>query len=109
MSSLENEIAETFRNNGYIVFTRRNHCDVLAIKNRLAYLCECKNYSLSKKQQKLAVRQLNRNYTFALEILLNQRWYVDKIVRVLVAKDFSYQSKGILQYTPLEFIKHIRG
>jgi len=69
---LEDQVAEAFKKRGYIVFKRRNHCDVLAIKPdmALAYLMECKDYELSQKQQKLAVRELNRNYTHALELLL---------------------------------------
>jgi len=73
---LEDKISEAFHKRGYIVFTRKNHCDVLAVKPdmTLAYLVECKDYELSKKQQKLAVRELNRNYTHALELLINQEY-----------------------------------
>lgn len=69
---LEDAVAEAFKKRGYIVFTRRNHCDVLAVKSdmSLAYLVECKDYVLSRKQQLLAVRELNRNYTHALELLI---------------------------------------
>jgi len=28
---LEDRVAEAFKKKGYIVFTRRNHCDVLAV------------------------------------------------------------------------------
>ena len=53
---LEDKAAGEFKKQGYIVFTRRNHCDVLAVKPdmALAYLVECKDYELSPKQQCLA-------------------------------------------------------
>ncbi|MEM3725264.1 MAG: hypothetical protein QXK98_00150 [Candidatus Bathyarchaeia archaeon] len=106
---LEDMIAQTFRNRGYIVFTRRNHCDVLAVKSdmSLAYLVECKDYVLSHKQQILAVRELNRNYTHALELLIQKHLCPDKILKVLVARGFAYQARGILQYTPEKFIQHV--
>ncbi len=106
---LEDTIAEAFKNEGYIVFTRRNHCDVLAVKPdmSLAYLIECKDYQLSRKQQSLAVRELNRNYTYALELLNQNRLHPQKILRVLVAQAFNHRSRGILQYTPKEFLQHI--
>jgi len=106
---LEDQIAEAFERRGYIVFKRRNHCDVLAVKPNmaLAYLVECKDYQLSSKQQRLAVRELNRNYTHALELLLENRLHSQRILRVLVAHGFSYQAKNILQYTPTDFLKHI--
>jgi len=106
---LEDQIAEAFEKRGYIVFKRRNHCDVLAVKPNmaLAYLVECKDYQLSSKQQRLAVRELNRNYTHALELLLENRLHPQRILRVLVAHGFSYQAKNILQYTPTDFLKHI--
>lgn len=108
-SLLEDAVAEAFKRRGYIVFTRRNHCDVLAVKSdmSLAYLVECKDYTLSRKQQVLAIRELNRNYTHALELLIQQRLCPEKILKVLVAKGFAYQSKGILQYTPENFMKHL--
>ena len=106
---LEDTVSEAFRKKGFIVFTRQNHCDVLAVKPdmTLAYLVECKDYALSRKQQILAVRELNRNYTHALELLIKQRLFPDKIVKVLVARGFAYQARGILQYTPENFIEHI--
>jgi len=106
---LEDKISEAFHKRGYIVFTRKNHCDVLAVKPdmKLAYLVECKDYELSKKQQNLAVRELNRNYTHALELLIKNRLCPEKILKVLVARGFAYRSKNILQYTPEAFIKHI--
>jgi len=106
---LEDQIAETFEKRGYIVFKRRNHCDVVAVKPSmaLAYLVECKDYQLSTKQQRLAVRELNRNYTHALELLLENRLHPQRILRVLVAHAFSYQAKNIFQYTPNDFLKHI--
>ncbi len=106
---LEDTVSEAFRKKGFIVFTRQNHCDVLAVKPdmTLAYLVECKDYALSRKQQALAVRELNRNYTHALELLIKQRLCPQKILKVLVAKGFTYQAKGILQYTPETFIQHI--
>jgi len=106
---LEDQVAEAFKNRGYIVFTRRNHCDVLAIKPdmALAYLVECKDYELSQKQQKLAVRELNRNYTHALELLLETHLHPQKILKVLVAHSFPYQARDIFQYTPKEFLKHV--
>jgi hypothetical protein len=87
------------------VFTRRKHCDVLAVKPdmTLAYLIECKDYQLSRKQQSLAVRELNRNYTYALELLNQSRLHPQKILRVLVAQAFNHRSRGILQYAPKEF------
>jgi len=108
-AELEDKVADTFERHGYIVFRRRNHCDVLAVKPdmTLAYLIECKDYQLSKKQQSLAVRELNRNYTYALEILKDTRLFPERILKVLVAHAFTYQSRGIFQYTPKEFLKHI--
>jgi len=106
---LEDMIAGAFKKKGYIVFTRRNHCDVLAVKPNmsLAYLVECKNYVLSRKKQLLAVRELNRNYTHALELLIQKRLCPEKILKVLVAKGFAYHARGILQYTPETFIQHV--
>lgn len=106
---LEDAVAEAFQKIGYIVFTRRNHCDVLAVKPdmSLAYLVECKDYALSSKQQVLAVRELNRNYTHALELLIQQRLCPEKVLKVLVAKGFAYQARGILQYTPETFMRHV--
>jgi len=106
---LEDAVSEAFKEKGFIVFTRQNHCDVLAVKPdmTLAYLVECKDYVLSRKQQVLAVRELNRNYTHALELLIKQRLCPEKIVKVLVARGFAYQARGILQYTPEAFIQHI--
>jgi hypothetical protein len=106
---LEDAVADAFRKRGYIVFTRRNRCDVLAVKPdmTLAYLVECKDYALSSKQQVLAVRELNRNYTHALELLIQQRLCPEKVLKVLVAKGFAYQARGILQYTPETFIQHV--
>lgn len=106
---LEDTVSEAFRKKGFIVFTRQNHCDVLAVKPdmTLAYLVECKDYALSRKQQALAVRELNRNYTHALELLIKQRLFPEKILKVLVAKGFTYQARGILQYMPEAFIAHI--
>jgi len=106
---LEDDVAEAFKKRGYIVFTRRNHCDVLAIKPdmALAYLVECKDYELSQKQQKLAVRELNRNYTHALELLLETHLNPQRILKVLVARSFQYQARGIFQYTPEAFLNHV--
>ncbi|MEM2937531.1 MAG: restriction endonuclease [Candidatus Bathyarchaeia archaeon] len=106
---LEDLVSKAFKKRGYVVFTRQNHCDVLAVKPdmTLAYLVECKDYSLSRKQQILAVRELNRNYTHALELLIKQRLCPEKILKVLVARGFSYQARGVLQYTPETFIEHI--
>lgn len=106
---LEDIVSRAFRKKGFIVFTRQNHCDVLAVKPdmSLAYLVECKDYVLSRKQQILAVRELNRNYTRALELLIKQRLYPERIVKVLIARGFAYQARGILQYTPERFIEHI--
>jgi hypothetical protein len=108
VSELENKVADTFRRMGYRVFLRCNRCDVLAVRGSLAYLVECKDYELSKKGQRLAVRQLNRNYTRALEILLKERIWANKVVKILVAKGFAYQARGVLQFKPEEFIEHIR-
>jgi hypothetical protein len=106
---LEDLVSNAFKKRGYLVFTRQNHCDVLAVKPdmTLAYLVECKDYSLSRKQQILAVRELNRNYTHALELLIKQHLCPEKILKVLVARGFSYQARGVLQYTPETFIEHI--
>lgn len=106
---LEDTVAETFNKKGYIVFTRRNHCDVLAVKSdmTLAYLVECKDYALSQKQQVLAVRELNRNYTHALELLIEKRLCPERVLKVLVAKGFAYQAHRILQYTPEAFMRHV--
>jgi len=106
---LEYQVAEAFKKRGYIVFTRRNHCDILAIKPdmALAYLVECKDYELSKKQQKLAVRELNRNYTHALELLLETHLHPQRILKVLVARSFAYQARNIFQYTSEAFLRHV--
>lgn len=110
-TELEDRVAEAFEKRGYIIFKRKNRCDVLAIKPSMAvaYLVECKDYALSRKQQILAVRELNRNYTHALEVLLENRLYAERILKVLVAHAFSYQARGIYQYTPAEMVKHIRS
>jgi hypothetical protein len=101
-TELEDRIAEAFEKRGYIVFKRRNHCDVLAVKPNMAvaYLVECKDYALSRKQQILAVRELNRNYTHALEVLLENRLYAERILRVLVAQAFSYQARAFISTLP---------
>jgi hypothetical protein len=106
---LEDAVAGAFKSGRYIVFTRTNHCDVLAVKPdvSLAYLVECKDYVLSRKQQVLAVRELNRNYVHALEVLLEKRLCPGRILRVLVARGFAYQARGVLQYTPEAFIRHV--
>jgi len=44
-----------------------------------------------RKQQILAIRELNRNYTHILEILLENRLYAERILKVLVAHAFSYR------------------
>jgi len=108
-SALEDTIAEAFKKKGFIVFTRRNRCDVLAVKPdmSLAYLVECKDYALSGKQQALAVRELNRNYTHALELLIQKHLCPEKILKVLVARGFAHQARGTLQYTPETFVKHV--
>ena len=110
-TELEDRVAEAFEKQGYIVFKRKNHCDVLAVKPNMAvaYLVECKDYQLSRKQQILAVRELNRNYTHALEVLLENRLYAERILKVLVAKAFSYQARGIYQYTPADILRHIQS
>jgi len=106
---LEDQVADAFEKHGYIVFKRKNHCDILAVKPdmALAYLVECKDYALSKKQQILAIRELNRNYTRGLELLIQNRLCPGKILKVLVAHGFSYQAKKVYQYTPTEFLGHI--
>ena len=110
-AELEDRVAEAFEKQGYIVFKRKNHCDVLAVKPNMAvaYLVECKDYALSRKQQILAVRELNRNYTHALEVLLENRLYAEIILKVLVAHAFSYHARGIYQYTSEEMVKHIQS
>ena len=102
-------MSEAFRKGGYIVFTRRNHCDVLAVKPdmALAYLMECKDYDLSQKQQRLAVRELNRNYVHALEVLLGNRLHPQNVLKVLVARSFAYQARGVFQFKPKEFVNHV--
>lgn len=77
--ALEDQVAEAFENNGFIVFKRKIHCDVLAVKPNAAgtYLVGYKDYKLSRKQQILTVRE-NRNYTHALEILLENRLFAEK-------------------------------
>lgn len=108
---LEDLVAEAFKKRSYIVFIRRNHCDVLAVKPdmALAYLVECKDYELSQKQQKLAVRELNRNYTHALELLLETHLNPQRILKVLVARSFAYQARNVLQYTQEDFFKHLEA
>lgn len=110
-AELEDRVAEAFEKQGYIVFKRKNHCDVLAVKPSMAvaYLVECKDYAFSRKQQILAVRELNRNYTHALEVLLENRLYAERILKVLVAHAFSYQARGVYQYTPAEMVKHTQS
>jgi len=102
-------VADAFRRRGYIVFTRRNHCDVLAVKPdmALAYLVECKDYDLSQKHQRLAVRELNRNYVHALEVLLENRLFPQRVLKVLVARSFAYQARGVFQFRPDEFVGHV--
>ena len=110
--ALENRIADAFEERGYIVFLLRNHIDVLAVRHdNHAYLVECKNYRLCRSQQMKAVKQLNRNLQYALEVLQDYRLSVNPkyITRVLVAQGFAYQSRGILQYNPEEFLNHIAG
>lgn len=109
-TALEDQIAEAFEKNGFIVFKRKNHCDVLAVKSNtaVAYLVECKDYKLSRKQQILAVRELDRNYTHALEIFLENRLFAEKVLKILVAQAFAYQARGICQYTPTELLRHIQ-
>lgn len=111
MSELEDKVAEAFRRKGFIVFVRKNHCDILAVdaQSELAYLVECKDYALSPKQQRLAVRELNRNYVRSLETLLANRLYVSKVLKFLVARGFSYQSRGVFQYTPNELLAKVLG
>ena len=110
-SILEDMVAEAFRKSGYIVFTRKNHCDVLAVKPdmTLAYLVECKDYELSRKQQQLAVRELNRNYIHALELLIKNKLFPEKMLKVLVARGFAYKARNIYQFRPEMFIKHINS
>ena len=93
---LEDTVAEAFRKRGYIVFIRQNHCDILAVRPDmfLAYLVECKDYVLSSKQQLLAVKELNRNYTHALELLVQKCLCLERILKVLVAKGFAHQARG---------------
>lgn len=62
-----------------------------------------------RKQQILAVRELNRDYTHILEILLENRLYAERILKVLVAHAFSYQAEGVYQYIPAGIVKHIRS
>ena len=109
-AALEDRVAEAFEKNGFIVFKRKNHCDVLAVKpnTAIAYLVECKDYKLSRKQQILAVRELNRNYTHALEILLENRLFAEKVLKILVAHAFAYQARDIYQYTPPDLLRHVQ-
>lgn len=110
-AELEDRVAEVFRKAGYIVFVRKNHCDVLAVnpKSELAYLIECKDYELSPKQQRLAVRELNRNYTHALELLIANRLFVKMVLKALVARGFAYRAKGIFQFTQTSLERHIQS
>ncbi|MEM2550530.1 MAG: hypothetical protein QW689_08990, partial [Nitrososphaerota archaeon] len=87
------------------------HCDVLAVnpKSELAYLVECKDYELSPKQQRLAVRELNRNYTHALELLIANKLFVKKVLKALVARGFAYKAREVLQFTPTSFERHVQG
>ena len=55
----------------------------------------------------MAVRELNRDYTHILEILLENRLYAEGILKVLVAQAFSYQAEGVYQYIPAGIVKHI--
>lgn len=111
MSTLEDAIEFTFKQQEYIVLKRKNYCDILAVNPNmsLAYLVECKDFYLSTKEQKMAVRQLNKNYVHALELLITHRLWPEHILRVLVARRFAHQSRNILQYTPEELIAHILG
>jgi len=107
-TTLEDTIARHLFNNGFIVFIRRNHCDIIAWRGGLAYVVECKSYDLSKKQQTKAVKQLNNNRKRAIKILDNMRLSSDIILKVLIANSFHHRSHGIYQYTPEEFIDHLR-
>lgn len=110
-AELGNLVAEAFDKRGYIVFKRKNNCDVLAVEPdvAVAYRVECKDYKLSRKQQILAMRELNRNYTHALEVFLENRLHAGKILKGLVAHAFPYQARGIYQYTPAEIVEHIQS
>ena len=110
MSELENRVADLLRDRGFYVLTRQNHCDVLAIKHQVPFLVECKDYDLNKKQQAKAVRQLNRNYTYALETLIQLRLpVVLPVIKILVAKSFDHWSHNILQFTYEELEDFMRG
>lgn len=75
----------------------------------LAFVVEAKDWSLSRKAQIHAVRQLNRNYTKALEILVERGLRARRIVKVLVARAFAYHSRGILQFTTDAFLTYLEG
>jgi hypothetical protein len=104
-SELEDAIAETFRQRGYITFTRTNRCDIVAVKpdGSLAFIVEAKDWDLKRKAQVLAVRQLNRNYTRALEVLVERGIQARQMKKLLVARSFAYQSRNIYQFTPDSF------
>jgi len=108
-AELEDRIGRAFKDANYLTFVREHHCDIVALNlsSGLCYLVECKNYTLSPKQQRRAVRQLNRNYKCALELLAKKDLSPSCILKVLVAPEFTYQARGVLQYTPEEFISHI--
>ncbi|MFQ5870675.1 MAG: nuclease-related domain-containing protein [Candidatus Geothermarchaeales archaeon] len=110
-SELEDAIADAFRRKGWITFTRTNRCDVVAVRpdGSLAFVVEAKNWSLSRKAQIHAVRQLNRNYTKALEILVERGLRAQRIVKVLVARAFAHNSRGILQFTTEAFLTYLKG
>ena len=110
MSELENRVADLLRDRGFYVLTRQNHCDVLAIKHQVPFLIECKNYDLTSKQQAKAIRQLNRNYTYALETLLQLRLPVRlPVIKILVAKSFDHWSRNISLYTYEELEDFMKG
>ncbi len=76
----DGQIAESFEKQGYLVFKQKNNCEVFAVKSdmALAYIVGCKDYELTRKQQILAVRELNRNYTHGLELLIKNRLCAEK-------------------------------
>lgn len=104
---MENIIGEYLNNNGWIVFTRTNYCDVVAWKSGIVYLIECKGYNLSKKQQINAIKELNNNLRRAKELLKRYNLEYDIFMRILVAPSFNHNSHGIYQYTPEDFIEPI--
>jgi|GEM_PF-528483 len=107
---LEDRIASVARENGFIVKVRWWNVDVVLIRGDTGFVVECKNYELSKGEQRKAIRQLRKNFERMLPMLCEKFNVKQKnVVPVLVANGFSYNSKYVLQFKPEEFINFLKS